>query len=284
MVAQALRGGRRWGCGSGPAARRGLGAARRTTRLLVVETGGHGLRVPVAGRRTPGPIRAQARRSAAGWRGRRLRRCGRDRLDFRGDLRRCWYWRQPPNPRAALLGACSLRRYRLLTASRLACRGTASGHSRKGELDAADGVYDHACGVGGVPHFELEFHVQGHIAEGRAFDADVAPLAVFEPGHIVAGADVDVAFAQVVVKLGGDGVGLADLLRLEAGALQHVVEVHVAAEVELVGAVDAHAALAEEAGQHAVGDGGAHLALDVVADDGAGRGPRSACASTLRGR
>ena len=59
-------------------------------------------------------------------------------------------------------------------------------------------------------------------------------------------------------------------------ALEHVQEVGVAAEIELVGAVEPDAALAEQVGQHAVDDGRADLALDVVADDAAGRAPRSA--------
>src|SRR5205807_623296 len=54
----------------------------------------------------------------------------------------------------------------------------------------------------------------------------------------------------------------------EARALEHVIEVHVATEVELVRAVYLHAALPEETGQHAMGDGGPHLALDVVTDNG----------------
>src|SRR5450759_136888 len=77
-----------------------------------------------------------------------------------------------------------------------------------------------------------------------------------------------VALAQVVVQLAGDGVGLADLLRLEALALQHVVEIGVAADVQLHGAFQAHAALAEEASQHTMHDGGAYLAFDVIADHG----------------
>ena len=60
---------------------------------------------------------------------------------------------------------------------------------------------------------------------------------------------------------------LRDLLGLEALALEHVQEVGVAAEVQLVRAVDADAAVHEQAGQHAVGDRRADLALDVVADD-----------------
>ncbi len=65
----------------------------------------------------------------------------------------------------------------------------------------------------------------------------------------------------------GDRLGLGDLLGLQALALEHVLEVHVAADVELVGAVEHHAAVLEQLGQHPVGDGRADLGLDVVADD-----------------
>src|SRR4029450_3383904 len=137
----------------------------------------------------------------------------------------------------------------------------------KGELGAAHGVDHHAGRVGGVPDLELELQVDGDVAEGAALDPDVAPLAVVQPGHVVAGPDVDVALAQVVVDLGGDGLGLGDLLGLQPAALQHVHEVHVAAEVQLVGAVDVDAAVLHQPAQHAVDDGGADLGLDVVADD-----------------
>src|SRR3712207_6914749 len=60
---------------------------------------------------------------------------------------------------------------------------------------------------------------------------------------------------------------LGDLLGLQALALEHVLEVHVAADVELHRAVELHAAVLEQLGQHPVGDGRADLALDVVADD-----------------
>ena len=63
------------------------------------------------------------------------------------------------------------------------------------------------------------------------------------------------------LQLAGDGLRLRDLLRLEALALQHVHEVHVAADVELVRAIDGHAAIFEQLREHAVGDGGADLAL-----------------------
>ena len=72
---------------------------------------------------------------------------------------------------------------------------------------------------------------------------------------------------MLVVEHRRDGVRLADLLALEALALEHVQEVGVAAEVELVGPVEADAAIHEEAGHDAMGDRRADLALDVVADD-----------------
>ena len=50
-------------------------------------------------------------------------------------------------------------------------------------------------------------------------------------------------------------------------ALQHVEEVGVAADVQLHRLVEVHAALAEEAREHAVRDRRADLRLDVVADD-----------------
>ncbi len=58
------------------------------------------------------------------------------------------------------------------------------------------------------------------------------------------------------------------LLRLEPLALEHVHEVHVPAEVQLVRVVEGEAPVLEQAGERAVDDRGAHLALDVVTDDG----------------
>ncbi len=79
---------------------------------------------------------------------------------------------------------------------------------------------------------------------------------------------MDAAFGHLVVQLGGDGAGLGDLLGHEALSLQHVQEVGVAAEVELVGALQSDPALHEQAGEDSVQDGGTHLGLDVVAHDG----------------
>ena len=113
----------------------------------------------------------------------------------------------------------------------------------------------------------LSSSVERHAAEGGAFQADIGPLAVGQPRHVVARADMDVVGCERHVELAGDGLRLGDLLGLQPLALEHVQEIGVAAEIELIGAVERDAALAEQVGQHAVDDGGAHLALDVVADD-----------------
>src|SRR5206468_1091770 len=138
----------------------------------------------------------------------------------------------------------------------------------QGELPEPDGV-DHDAGrVRRVPDLELQLDVQRHVAEARALEADVRPLAVFQPRHVVGWADVHGVGLEAVLDLARDRLGLGDLLRLQSLTLEHVLEVHVAAEVELVGPVDGEAPVFEEPGQDTVHDGGANLALDVVPDDG----------------
>jgi len=136
-----------------------------------------------------------------------------------------------------------------------------------GKLHTAHGVNDHACAVGTVPDFEFGFEVERHVAEGCAFHADVAPFAVRQPGHVIAGADMHIIGIQFVGQHGGDGAGLGDLLGFKTFAFEHVHEIGVAAEIELIGVIEQHAAIHEEAGDHAVQNGGAKLTLDVVADD-----------------
>ncbi len=64
------------------------------------------------------------------------------------------------------------------------------------ELAQAHGVDDDARRVRRVPDLELHLDVQRHVAEGLALDADVRPLAVGEPRHVVRRADVDVVLGQ----------------------------------------------------------------------------------------
>src|SRR4051794_7161308 len=137
----------------------------------------------------------------------------------------------------------------------------------KRQLDQPHGVDDDAGRVRRVPHLELQLGGQRHVAEGFALEPDVRPLAVGQPRHVVGGADVDVLGRQLVPHDRGDGVGLRDLLRVQPLALEHVVEVHVAADVELRGPLQPHAAVVEEPRQRPVDDRRPDLALDVVADD-----------------
>src|SRR3990172_13366658 len=86
----------------------------------------------------------------------------------------------------------------------------------QGQLAAADGIDDDSGGVRAVPDLQLRFQVQWHFAEARALHPDVAPLAVLQPGDVVAGADVDVSLRQLVLQLRGNGAGLGDLLGHES--------------------------------------------------------------------
>ena len=78
---------------------------------------------------------------------------------------------------------------------------------------------------------------------------------------------MNIALAEVVADLRCHRLGLGDLLRLQTIALEHVLEVHVAADVQLVRAIEDDATVFEELRHDSVGDGRPDLALDVVADD-----------------
>src|SRR5580692_7473761 len=93
-----------------------------------------------------------------------------------------------------------------------------------GDLRGADGVDDHPGGVRRVPDLEPVLQVQRHVAEGLALEPDGRPL-------------------HLVRDLRRDRLRLGDLLGLEPAALQHVHEVHVAADVELVRAQQLHPAV-----------------------------------------
>ena len=137
----------------------------------------------------------------------------------------------------------------------------------KRDLRRAHRVDDHSGGVRRVPDLELVLQVERHVAERAAFQPYVGHLAVVKPRHMVRRADVHGSALHLVRDLRGHRLRLGDLLGLEPLALQHVHEVHVAAEVQLVGAEQFDPAVLEQLGQHTVRDGGADLGLDVVADD-----------------
>src|SRR5205809_4936296 len=135
------------------------------------------------------------------------------------------------------------------------------------ELAAAYCVDHDAGAVRRVPDLQLDLRIQRDVAERRSLHTDVAPLAVEKPRNVVGWADVDVLRVERVVEHARHRVRLADLLRFETLALEHVEKVGVASEVELIGPIESHAAIHEEPREHAMRDRGAHLGLDVVADD-----------------
>ncbi len=135
------------------------------------------------------------------------------------------------------------------------------------DLRRAHGIDDDARGIRRIPDLKLVLKVQRHVAERGAFKTHERELAVIQPRHVIGRADMHIVCIHVVRHDGRDGAGLGDLLGFQTGALQHVHEVHVAADIELVRAVETHATVLEQAGEHTVGDRRADLGLDVVADD-----------------
>ncbi len=99
------------------------------------------------------------------------------------------------------------------------------------QFDAAHRVDDDAGGIGRIPHFQLELAMQWYVAEGRAFQPDVAELAVGEPGHVVAGADMRLGVGQDMVELAGHGAGLGELLGFQPFPFQYVEKIGIAAEL-----------------------------------------------------
>ena len=71
-----------------------------------------------------------------------------------------------------------------------------------------------------------------------------------------------------VAHLAGNRVGFGNLFRLQPVAIQHIKEIHVAAKVQLVCAVQMHAAFAEQIREHAMHNRCTHLAFHIVAQHG----------------
>src|SRR5258708_12613451 len=72
--------------------------------------------------------------------------------------------------------------------------------------------------------------------------------------------------AQFIVELTRHSIGLTDLLRLQTFALQHIIEISVAPDIELHRSLQLHAAFAEEPCQHSMHNCCPYLAFDIVTD------------------
>ena len=137
----------------------------------------------------------------------------------------------------------------------------------EGQFGATNRVDDHAGGIGRVPYLKFQFAIERDIAKGRAFHPDVTPLAIFEPRHVIARSDMGLLIGKFVIELAGHGVGLGNFFRFQALALQHVHEVGVTTEVELVSAIHTNAPFPKEVCENPMRDGGANLGFNIVTDD-----------------
>src|SRR5438105_2594083 len=120
------------------------------------------------------------------------------------------------------------------------------------QFAAADRINRHASGVRGVLHgkFYIEFH--RYVAEKFSLDPNETNLVVVLPRNVIARADVNVVIGQARADDRLHRLGLGGFLRGEPAPIQHVEEIGVAAGIELIGAFDFYAALAEEIDDGAV--------------------------------
>jgi hypothetical protein len=65
-------------------------------------------------------------------------------------------------------------------------------------------------------------------------------LAVGKEWNVVTGTDVHISIAHFMPNLRSDSLGLADLLRVQPQPFQHVLKVHVSAEVQLMCTIGPH--------------------------------------------
>ena len=148
------------------------------------------------------------------------------------------------------------------------------------DLREPHGIDDHSGRIRRVPDLELVFEGCRGIPEPVTLESHECELAVVEPGDVVARPNVHVSRVDGRTQVARDRLRLGDLLRLEPPALEHVLEVHVAADVKLVRAVEHEPALLEQSRENTVSDGRTELALDVVADNRDARRPRTLSAHT----
>ena len=124
-------------------------------------------------------------------------------------------------------------------------------------------------------NLKLKLHIKRHIPETRPLQPYVRPLAVAQPRYIVARPYVDVVPRQIIVHLRRHRSRLGYFLAVQPLPLQHIEEVRIPAEVELIGIVELHAPVHKQPREDAVDDGRPHLRLDVVADDRRARLPKA---------
>ncbi len=76
----------------------------------------------------------------------------------------------------------------------------------------------------------------------------IVTLPVVKPRNMVAGTDMDAVGVYSVLHLGGNCAGLGNLLRHQPLSFQHVQEVGISTEIQLVSVFYLHAAVFEQGG------------------------------------
>src|SRR5690554_3083654 len=136
----------------------------------------------------------------------------------------------------------------------------------EGKLGAAHHVNGNARRVGRIFHGQAQLQIHGHIAKEPSFHAQKADLVVLLPRDIIARAHVDVVFIKTVFRHRLHRFCLGDLLGFQPLAIEHVEKVGITAGIELIGAIQLHAALGKQVRECPMGNGGAQLRLDIIAD------------------
>src|SRR5690606_39308417 len=95
----------------------------------------------------------------------------------------------------------------------------------------------------------LQLHVERNAPESRPLESNVGPFAIREPRDEIARPNVHVPAFGWGVELTDDGLRFRNSLRFEPFALEHVLEIRIAPEIQLIRSVDPNAALAQQVGQ-----------------------------------
>ena len=98
-------------------------------------------------------------------------------------------------------------------------------------LAAANRVDRYAGGIREIFDGKLKINFHRHIAKETTFYANERNLVVELPWHIIARADMDVFVCKTIADHGLNCLRLGSFLRGEAGAIQHIQKIGVAAGV-----------------------------------------------------
>ena len=100
-----------------------------------------------------------------------------------------------------------------------------------GQLAQADAIDGSTGGIGRVLHRESQLYIHGHIAENPAFHANETYFLVIEPGHIVAGGDMDASVLEFFPHNSLNSGCFGRLFLMDPLSVQHIEKIRVAAGI-----------------------------------------------------